>query len=189
MVYHMVNIVNYIHCILEKNSQKLKKKKIMASSPISSVQVSYSVMSNSSNPVDMPGFLVHHQLPELAQTHVHRVGDATQPSHPLSSPSHPAFNLSQHQGLLQWVSSSHQVAKVLELQHQFFQWIFMTGLISLKSKELSRVFSNTTVQKHQFLCTRSHHFMANRRGKSGSSDSFYFLALKNHCGQWLQPWN
>ena len=55
------------------------------------------------NPMDcsMPGLLVHHQLPELAQTHVHRVSDAIQPSHPLSSPSHPAFNLSQHQGLFQ----------------------------------------------------------------------------------------
>ena len=72
----------------------------------------------------MPGFAVHHQLPELAQTHVHRVGDAIQPSHPVLSPSLPAFSLSQHQGLFQWVSSSHQVAKVLELQHQSFQWIF-----------------------------------------------------------------
>ena len=59
------------------------------------------------------GFSVHHQLPELAQTHVQKVGDIIQPSHPLSSPSPPAFNLSQHQGLFQWVSSSHQVAKVL----------------------------------------------------------------------------
>ena len=74
----------------------------------------------------MPGFPVHHQLPELAQTLVHWVSDAIQPSHPLSSPSPPAFNLSQHQGLFQRVSSSHQVAKVLELQlqHQSFQWIF-----------------------------------------------------------------
>ena len=63
-----------------------------------------------------PGFPVHRQLPELAQTHVHQVGDAIQPSHPLSSPSPPALNLSQHQGLFQWVSSSHQVAKVLNLQ-------------------------------------------------------------------------
>ena len=62
-----------------------------------------------------PGFRVHQHLPELAQTHVPRVGDAIQPSHPLSSPSPPAFNLSQHQGLFQGVSSSHQVAKVLEL--------------------------------------------------------------------------
>ena len=60
-----------------------------------------------------PGFPVHHQLPELTQTHVHRVSDPIQPSHSLSSPSPPAFNLSQHQGLFQWVSSLHQVAKVL----------------------------------------------------------------------------
>ena len=64
----------------------------------------------------MPGFPVHHQLPELAQTHVHQVGVAIQPSHPLLSPSPPAFNLSQHQGLFQGVSSSRQVAKVLEFQ-------------------------------------------------------------------------
>ena len=63
-----------------------------------------------------PGLPVHHQLPEFTQTHVHWVSDAIQPSHPLLSPSPPAFNLSQHQGLFQWVSSSHQVAKVLELQ-------------------------------------------------------------------------
>ena len=71
----------------------------------------------------MPGLPVHHQLPEFDQTHVHQVSDAIQPSHPLSSPSPPALNLSQHQGLFQRVSSSHQVAKLLELQlqHQFFQ--------------------------------------------------------------------
>ena len=63
-----------------------------------------------------PGLPVHHQLPEFTQTHVHRVSDAIQPSHPLSSPSPPAPNPSQHQGLFQWVNSSHQVAKVLELQ-------------------------------------------------------------------------
>ena len=74
----------------------------------------------------MPGFPVHHQLPELAQTHVHRVSDAIQPSHPLLSPSPLAFNLLQHQGLFQWVSSLHQVAKVLkfQLEQQSFQWIF-----------------------------------------------------------------
>ena len=80
------------------------------------------------DPMDcsMPGLPVHHQLPEVIQTHVHWVRDAIQPSHPLSSPSPLAFNLSHHQGLFQWVSSSHQVAKVLEsqLQHQSFQWIF-----------------------------------------------------------------
>ena len=72
------------------------------------------------------GFPVLHQLLEIAQTHPNWVGDAIQSSHPLSSPSPPAFNLSQCQGLFQWVSSLHQVAKVLELQcqHQSFQWIF-----------------------------------------------------------------
>ena len=70
-----------------------------------------------------PGLPVHHQLLEPAQTHVHGISDAIQPSHPLSSPSPPAFNLSQHRGLFQGVNPSHQVAKVLEfqLQHQSFQ--------------------------------------------------------------------
>ena len=78
-----------------------------------------------------PGLPVHHQLPELTQTHVRQVSDGIQPSHPLSSPSPPASNPSQHQGLFQWVSSSHEVAKVLEfqLQHQSFQW---TPRISLR---------------------------------------------------------
>ena len=85
------------------------------------------------DPMDcsMPGFLVYHQIQELAQIYVHWVGDAIQPFHLLSSPSPPAFNLSQHQGLFQWVSSLHQVAKVLELQfqHQSFQWIFRTDFL------------------------------------------------------------
>ena len=78
-----------------------------------------------------PGLPVHHQLPESTQTNVHWVGDAIQPPHPLSSTSPPALNLSQHQGLFQWVSSSHQVAKVLEfqLQNQFFQWTPRTDLL------------------------------------------------------------
>ena len=149
-----------------------------------------------------PGLPVHHQLPEFTQTHVHWVGSAIQPSHPLSSPFPPALNLSQHQGLFKWVSSSHQLAKVLEfqLQHQSYQWTPRTDLlyffiiffheefyfiylffpfifiswrlitlqycsgfchtltwtdwISLQSKGLSGIFSNTTVQKHQFFCTQ-----------------------------------
>ena len=70
-----------------------------------------------------PGLPVHHQLLDFTQTHVHRVSDAIQPSHPLSSPSPPDLDLSQHEGLFKWVSSSHQVAKVLEFQpqHQSFQ--------------------------------------------------------------------
>ena len=86
------------------------------------------------NPMDCstPGFPVLQQLPKPAQAHVSWVGDAIQPSHPLSSPSPPAFNLSQHQmSLFKWISSSHQVAKVLEfqLQHQSFQWIFRTDFL------------------------------------------------------------
>ena len=96
---------------------------------VSSVQFSHSVVSDSLWPHGLHP--VHHQLPELTQIHVHWVGDAIQPSYPLSSPSPPAFNLSQHQGLFQWISSSHRVAKVLELQlqHQSFQWIFRTDLL------------------------------------------------------------
>ena len=78
-----------------------------------------------------PGHPVHHQLLEFTQTHVHRVGDAIQLSHPLLSPSPPAFNLSQHQSLFKWVSSLHQMAEVLEfqLQHQSFQWTPRTDLL------------------------------------------------------------
>ena len=78
-----------------------------------------------------PGLPVHHQLLEFTQTHVHRIGDAIQPSHPLSSPSPPAPNPYQHQSLFQWVNSSHEVAKVLEFQprHQSFQWTSRTDLL------------------------------------------------------------
>ena len=78
---------------------------------------------------NIPGLPVHHQLPEFTQTHAHGVRDVIQP--PLSSPSPPAFNLSQHHNLFQWVISTHQVAKVLELQLQYqsFQWIFRTDFL------------------------------------------------------------
>ena len=106
-----------------------------------------------------PGLPVHHQLPEFTQTHVHWVGDAIQPSHPLSSPSPPAFNLSQHQGLLQcqFFSSGGQSIRVsastsvLPMNTQDWSPLGWTGWISLQSKGLSRVFSNTTVKKHQFF--------------------------------------
>ena len=85
------------------------------------------------DPMDctLPGLPVYRQLPEFTQTHVHQDGDTNQPSHPLLSPFPPTFNLSQHQGLFKWVSSSHQVAKVLgfQLQHQPFQWIFRTDFL------------------------------------------------------------
>ena len=102
---------------------------------ISSVQFSSVTQSCPTlcNPMSCstPGLPVYHQLLESIQTHVHWVGDTIQPSHPLSSPFPPALNLSQHQGLFQWVSSSHQVAKVLEfqLQHLSFQWTHRTDLL------------------------------------------------------------
>ena len=93
----------------------------------------------------------HHQLPEFVQTHVHWVGDASQPSHPLSSPSPAAFSVSleclqKHQGLFQWVSSYIRRPKYWSFGFSRIDW-----WISLQSKGLSRVFSNTTVQKHKFF--------------------------------------
>ena len=102
-----------------------------------------------------PGLPVHHQLPEFIQTHIHWVSDDIQPSHTLLSSSSPALNLSQHQGLFKWVSSSRQVAKSWG-SASVFQWFPLgwTGWISLQSKGLSRVFSSTTVQKNQFFGTQ-----------------------------------
>ena len=117
------------------------------------------------DPIDYstPGFPVHHQTLELAQTHVHWVSDAIQPSHPLSFPSSPAFSLSQHQGLfpVSWLfisggqsigASASASIPPMNIQDWFpLGWI---GLISLQSKGLSRVFPNTTVQNHQFFSTQ-----------------------------------
>ena len=134
---------------------------------ISSIQFSSVAQSCPTlcNPMDcsLPGFPVHHQLPEFVQTHVHQVGDAIQPSYPLSSPSPPAFNISQHQGLFQMsqffsrggqsigVSAS---ASVLPKHMQDLFPLGVTCLISLPSKGLSRVFSSSTVQKHQIFGTQ-----------------------------------
>ena len=109
-----------------------------------------------------PGLPVHHQFPEFIQTHVHWVGDAIQLSHLLSSPSS-VLNLSQHQGLLQWVSSSlsggqsigvSPSTSVLPMNIQGWFPLGLTGVICLQSKGLSRVFSSTTVWKHQFFSTQ-----------------------------------
>ena len=107
-----------------------------------------------------PGLPVHHQLPEFTQTHVHRVGDAIQPSHPLSSPSPPAPNPSQHQGLfhkstlrMRWPkywSFSFSISPSNE-HPGLISFRIDCGWISLQSKGLSRIFSNTTVQKYQFF--------------------------------------
>ena len=116
------------------------------------------------DPMDcsIPGFPVLHYLLEFAQIHAHWIDDAIQPSHPLSSPSPPVFNLSQHQGLFQWeffascgqsigVSASSSVPPT---NTQDWFPLGLTGWISLQSMGLSRVFSNTTVQKHQFFSTQ-----------------------------------
>ena len=100
------------------------------------------------DPLDssMPSLPVHHQLPEFTQTHVHWVGDAIQPSHPLSSPSLPALNLSQHQSLYKWVSSSHQVAKVLEYQLHHSPSNEHSGLISFSIDWLDLLAIQGTLQ-------------------------------------------
>ena len=123
---------------IENMNRSITNTKIETVIQFSSVTQSCPTLCDPMN-CSTPGLPVHHQLPEFTQTHVHWVSDAIQPSHPLLFPSPPAFNLSEHQGLFQWVSSLHQVA---------IRW---TGWISLQSKGLSRVFSNTTVQKHQFF--------------------------------------
>ena len=108
-----------------------------------SVHFRRSVVSDSLWPQNCstPGLPVHHQFPESTQAHVQWESDAIQPSHPLQSPSPPALNLSQHQGLFKWVSSSHQVAKVLEfqLQHQSFQWTPRTDLLAVQGTLKSRL--------------------------------------------------
>ena len=128
-------------------------KKAFIFSQFSSVTQSYPTLCN---PMDCstPGFPGHHQLSELAQIHVHRIGDAIQPSHPLLSPSPPTFNLSQHQGLFQSGGQSIGVsasASVLPMNVQDWFPLGWTGWISLQFKGLSRVFSKTTVQKTPFL--------------------------------------
>ena len=128
--------LSFLHLKLGRNKHGFKKSywgrrnKIWQTDQFSSVTQSCPTLCD---PMDCssPGLPVHHQLLEFTQTHVHWVGDAIQLSHPLSSPFLPAFNLSQHQGFYQWVSSWHQVAKVLEfqLQHQSFQWTPRTDLL------------------------------------------------------------
>ena len=122
--HHRISLGFSFHSALENKNIHIQ---------FSSVQFRCSVISDSlSDPVDRstPGLPVHHQLPKLAQTHIHWVGDAIQPSHPLLLPSPPTFNLSQHQDLSKWVSSSHQVAKVLEFQLQHSNE--HSGLISFR---------------------------------------------------------
>ena len=116
---------------------------------LSHVQLFATFMNHS-----MPGLPVHHQLPDFTQTHVHRVGDAIQPSHPLSSPSPPASESFPMSQLFSWSGQSIGVSastSVLPMNTQDWYPSEWTGWISLQSKGLSRVFSNTTVQKHKFF--------------------------------------
>ena len=123
---------------------------------VPSVQFSRSVVSDSLQPHESQHTRppVHHKLPEFTQTHAHRVIDAIQPSHSLSPHSPPAPNPSQHQGLFQWVNSSHEVAKVLEfqLQHQSFQWTPRTDLLQdgLVGSPCSPSFSQESSPTPQF---------------------------------------
>ena len=122
--------------------------------PVSSVTQSCLIPCN---PMDcsMPSFPVLYQLPELAQIHVHWVGDAIQPSHPLLSPSSPAFSLSQHQGLFQWVSSLHQVIKDLELQlHHSFSYFINCCLVKY-AQSMSDCKNNTPLTNNLNKCKSS----------------------------------
>ena len=116
--------------ILQMRFKLIKERDNISSVQFSSVAQSHPTLCDPMNR-STPGLPVHHQFPKFTQTHVHWVGDAIQPSHPLSSPSPPAPNPSQHQGLVQWVNSLHEVAKVLEfqLQHRSFQRTPRTDLL------------------------------------------------------------
>ena len=134
-IFSLLFFINlfFFFCNVYLNKNDLLSFNIFLKHSISSVQFLSCVWLCDPMDCTTPGFPVYHQLWELAHMHVQPVGDDIQPSHPLSSPSPPsppaAFNFSWHQGLFQWVSSLHQVAKVLELQHQSFQWIFRADFL------------------------------------------------------------
>ena len=134
-----------------------------------------------------PGLPVHHQLPEFTQTHVHWVSDAIQPSHPLSSSSPPALYLSQHQGLFKWVSSLHQVAKVLEfqLQHQSFQWTPRTYLLYNGLLDLLAV---QRTLKSLVCAAKSQTQLSNWTELKGKERriSFFFLSSERKWGEMLK---
>ena len=140
------------------------------------------------DPMDcsIPGFPVYHQLPEFTQAHVHWISDAIQPSHPLSSPSPTALNLSQHQGLFQWVSSSHQVAKVLEFQFQ--QLTSVSDCSHLYFLSAMHVFLMKLLNSSSQAVLMGCH-----KGASPDhvwSDSFLIIWISNKDEvMWLQPWN
>ena len=143
-------------CLLNNSTWKF------CTQSVSSVSQSCPALCNPMNR-STPGLPVHHQLPKSTQTHVHRVGDAIQPSYPLLSPSPPALKSFPASGSFQmsqlFTSSGQSIrvsasTSVLPVNTQYWSPLRWTGWISLQSKGLSRVFSNTTVQKHQFFGTQ-----------------------------------
>ena len=168
-------------------------------SSVSSVAQLCQTLCNPKN-YSTPGFPIHHQLLEAAQTHFHWVSDAIQPSHPLSSPSLPAFNLSHHQGLFQWVSSSHQVANVLEFQpqHQSFQWIFRTdflydGLVGSPCSPRDSQESSPTPQSKTsvlwcsafFIAQLSHPYMTTRKNIALTRQAFVGKKYPRGVQKWI----
>ena len=167
IIHSLVNMKKLLQDICSKIFYILIRGKLMIYERwISSVQFSHSVVSNSLEPMDCgtPGFTVHHQLPELALTHVYQVGDAIQPSIlcppvlllPSIFPSIRVFPNESVFHIKYWSSQSIGVsalASVLPVNIQDWFPFGLTGWISLQSKGLSRVFSNITVQKHQFFGT------------------------------------
>ena len=165
------------------------------------------------NPMDcsMPGLPVHHQLPEFTQIHVHWVGDAIQPSHPLSTPSPPTFNLSQHQGLFKWVSSAYQVAKVLELQFSFsinpsneysglisfrIDWLDVLAVRGILKSLLQHHCSKASILRCSalFIVQLSHPYMATGKTKAWTRHTFvstfvrYYKCEHLCCCSVTQSW-
>ena len=176
----------------------------LSSVQFSSVAQSCPTLCNPMNS-SKPGLPVHHQLPEFTQTHVHRIGDVIQPSHPLSSPSPPAPNPSQHQGLFQWWffqsggqsywSFSFSVSPSISV-HGWFP-LGLIDFIFLLSKGLKRVFSSTTVWEHQFFGPQHSHLCSFHDGSEGkesacnAGDPGSIPQSERHSGEgnWNPLWN
>ena len=156
--YIPVNVILTVKPVNKTAKRYYIQQPLVTQAKFSSVAQSCPTLCNPMN-CSTPGLPVHHQLLEFTQTHVHRVSDAIQPSHPLSSPSPPAPNPSQHQSLFKLVSSLHQVAKYRSFNLSISPPNEYSGLISFRKTDwislqynrLSRVFSSNTMCKHQFF--------------------------------------
>ena len=151
-------IIMYMYIVYNMRTIYIYKHVCISSFQFSSVTQSCPTLCDPMN-YSTSGLPVHHQLLKFTQTHVRWVGNAMQPSHPLSSPSPPAFILFQHQGPQFFASVGQSIgvsasASVLPINIQDWFPLGWTGWISLQSKGLSRVFSNTTVQRNQFFCAQ-----------------------------------